>query len=68
VDLALSRFLSSRPVRFQVAKTNPRVSYVLIDIDTASGYATNIKARYDPPGPLHTTEPGDPGIVDRIFD
>lgn len=68
VDLALSRFLSSRPVRFQVAKTNPRVSYVLIDIDTASGYATNIKARYDPPGLLHTTEPGDPGIVDRIFD
>ena len=68
VDLALSRFLSSRPVRFQVAKTNPRVSYVLIDIDTASGYATDIKARYDPPGPLHTTEPGDPGIVDRIFD
>ena len=68
VDLALSRFLSSRPVRFQVAKTNPRVSYVLIDIDTASGCATDIKARYDPPGPLHTTEPGDPGIVDRIFD
>ena len=68
VDLALSRFLSSRPVRFQVAKVNPRISYVLIDIDTASGCATDIKACYDPPGPLHTTEPGDPGIVDRIFD
>ncbi len=68
VDLALSRFLTSRPVRFQVAKGNPRISYALIDIDTASGRATAIEARYDPSGALHIMEPGDPGIAARIFD
>jgi metallophosphoesterase (TIGR00282 family) len=67
VDRALYRFVTGRPARLEPAKANSRVSYALVDIDTAKGRATGIETFYDPPGPLHDAGPGDPGIVDRIF-
>lgn len=67
-DLALHRFITGRPARFQVATANPRVACALIDIDTATGRATGIEVFLDPPGPLHAPGTADADIADRIFD
>jgi hypothetical protein len=67
-DLALHRFLTSRPIRFQVAASNPRVAGAVIDVDPATGRATGIETFLDPPGPLHVTEGEDREIAGRIFD
>jgi len=47
-DLALYRFLTSRPTRFQVASSNPRIAGALVDIDTVSGKAISIETFFDP--------------------
>lgn len=47
-DLAIERFLSSRPVRFQVASTGSRISGVLIEADPDTGLATAIRQLLDP--------------------
>lgn len=49
-DLALERFLTARPVRFQVASSNLRLAGVLIEADPESGLATSIQQILDPPG------------------
>lgn len=67
-DLALHRFITARPVRFQVASSNPRVAGAVIDVDPASGRATAIQTFLDPPGPLHESGGEDHEIAGRIFD
>jgi len=67
-DLALHRFISGRPVRFQVATANPRVACALVDVDPATGNATDIDVFLDPSGPLHASASADADIADRIFD
>ena len=67
-DLALHRFLTARPTRFQVANSNARVAGVIFDVDTDTGRATGIDAFLDPPGPLHLREGQDHDVAGRIFD
>jgi len=67
-DLALHRFITARPTRFQVANSNPRVACAVVDIDTSSGRATGIETFLDPRGPLHEREGEDRDIAGRIFD
>jgi metallophosphoesterase (TIGR00282 family) len=67
-DLALRRFLTARPTRFQVATSNPRVAGVVVDVDVDTGSATAIETFLDPPGPLHTREGEDHDVAGRIFD
>ncbi len=42
-EVAIERFLTQRPKRFQTAKGDPRLSAVLIEVDEASGKATKIE-------------------------
>lgn len=51
-DLALERFLTARPVRFQVASTNARISGVLVEADPETGRAISIRQVLDPPGDM----------------
>jgi len=67
-DLALHRFITARPIRFQVANSNARIAGAVIDVDPASGRATAIETFLDPPGPLHAREGEDLDIAGRIFD
>ena len=67
-DLALHRFITARPVRFQVANNNPRVAAAVVEIDPDTGRATAIDTFLDPPGPLHVSEGEDHDIAGRIFD
>jgi metallophosphoesterase (TIGR00282 family) len=67
-DLALHRFLTGRPNRFEVASSNARIAGAVIDIDTDTGLATGIETFLDPPGPLHVREGEDHDIASRIFD
>jgi metallophosphoesterase (TIGR00282 family) len=67
-DLALHRFITARPVRFQVASANPRVAGAVVDVDPHTGRATGIEAFLDPPGPLHRCDGEDHEIAGRIFD
>jgi len=67
-DLALHRFITARPVRFQVAAGNPRVAGAVVEVDPSTGRATGIEAFLDPPGPLHRSEGEDHEIAGRIFD
>jgi len=67
-DLALHRFITARPVRFQVANANPRVAGAVVAVDPASGRATGIETFIDPPGPLHRSDGEDHEIAGRIFD
>ena len=67
-DLALNRFLTARPTRFQVANSNARVAAAVVEVDTSSGNATAVEAFLDPPGPLHVREGEDHDIAGRIFD
>jgi len=67
-DLALHRFITARPTRFQVANSNPRVACAVVDIDTSSGRATGIETFLDPRCPLHEREGEDRDIAGRIFD
>ena len=55
-DLAIERLLTSRPVRFQVARGNLRIAGVSVDVDDETGRATAIEQILDPPGPLHSSE------------
>jgi metallophosphoesterase (TIGR00282 family) len=54
-DLALHRFLTARPVRFQVASSNTRIAGAVVDIDPESGKASSIETFFDPPDDLSTT-------------
>jgi metallophosphoesterase (TIGR00282 family) len=54
-DLALYRFLTARPVRFQVASSNTRIAGAIIDIDHESGKARAIETFFDPPDDLSAT-------------
>jgi metallophosphoesterase (TIGR00282 family) len=67
-DLALHRFITARPIRFQVANSNARIAGAVIDVDPASGRAIAIETFLDPPGPLHAREGEDLDIAGRIFD
>lgn len=67
-DLALHRFITARPVRFQVANSNARIAGAVIDVDPETGRARSIDTFLDPPGPLHTREGEDHDIAGRIFD
>ncbi len=67
-DLALNRFLTARPTRFQVANSNARVAGAVVDVDVDTGRATAIEAFLDPPGPLHTRQGEDHDVAGRIFD
>lgn len=51
-DLALERFLTARPVRFQVASSNVRLAGVVVEADPESGRATAIRQVLDPPGDM----------------
>jgi calcineurin-like phosphoesterase len=42
-DAVLSRFLSMRPTRFTVAKTDLRCDYIVADIDEATGKAVSME-------------------------
>ena len=67
-DLALHRFLTARPVRFQVANSNARIAGAVIDVDPETGRARSIETFLDPSGPLHMREGEDHDIAGRIFD
>lgn len=67
-DLVLHRFITARPVRYQVAAGNPRVAGAVIDVDPETGLATAIETFLDPPGPLHARDGEDHEIAGRIFD
>ena len=67
-DLALHRFLTARPTRFQVANGNARVACAIVDVDTGTGRATAIETFLDPRGPLHAREGEDHDVAGRIFD
>lgn len=41
-DKIIHRFLTSRPVRFETAKTDPQVHGVVVDVDEGNGGAQNI--------------------------
>lgn len=47
-DLALERFLTARPVRFQVASSNLRLAGVIVDADLETGRAKTIRQVLDP--------------------
>jgi len=51
-DLAIRRFLSGMPVRFTVARHDPRLCGALVEIDPATGRALSIeRVQLRPPGP-----------------
>ncbi len=54
-DLALYRFLTARPARFQVASSNTRIAGTVVDIDPESGKASSIETFFDPPDDLSIT-------------
>ena len=54
-DLALYRFLTARPARFQVASSNTRIAGAVVDIDPESGKARSIETFFDPPDDLSVT-------------
>ncbi|MFQ5743125.1 MAG: TIGR00282 family metallophosphoesterase [Acidobacteriota bacterium] len=56
-DLALQRFLTARPVRFQVASCNTRLAGVVVETDPDSGHAITIRSFLDPPGSLSEADP-----------
>lgn len=51
-DLALQRFLTGRPVRFQVARSNPRLAGVILEVAPETGRASRIRPFLHPPGGL----------------
>jgi metallophosphoesterase (TIGR00282 family) len=53
-DLALYRFLTARPARFQVASSNTRIAGALVEVDTDSGKAKSVETFFDPPDDLST--------------
>ena len=42
-EIAVEKFVSQLPARFEVAKKDPMLCAVLIDVDDASGRATHIE-------------------------
>lgn len=42
-ELSIQRFLTQRPVRYEIAKKNPALCAVVVMIDSSSGYATRIE-------------------------
>jgi len=42
-DVAIRRFLEMRPVRFEVARDDLRIDFVILDIDEGTGKARNIE-------------------------
>ena len=67
-DLALNRFITARPTRFQVANGNARVACAVVDIDVDTGLARGIDTFLDPRTALHEREGEDHDIAGRIFD